>query len=370
MAGKRKGRFLVVAVIGIGGLIGSHYWAMGKIEEAIRTGIQEETAYPPILKGFTGMIPTGSFSLDYLEVKSQVEENLLELKTSNVSLHIDPAKYLSGQYELKTLDIEAILVSFSIPEENLKLNGRFEVDAKSSVPGPLDNPEGSLWAQEAEVRLDSLTAALGLNEWDILSKAALKLMPLNIVPEEGLRGPVEFDFKGLLTPNEESNLLLAKGNYDSASQTLEIDATLSSVVFPTRIKWLEEWLRGQEGVEVAELIESGSLSYRISGSLEGDVFKGNMTLRLLQPHFGKELRVLVEEFPIGTSLLDLLEEGVDPIEIGPIEIDENLVTPEIESATLILAGLTREFFELNSRRGPQGLLDLFGAKQSSKPKEN
>ncbi|MCA9439178.1 MAG: hypothetical protein KC964_00105 [Candidatus Omnitrophica bacterium] len=359
MAGKKKGCFVVFMVLIGAGLFGANYWAVSGIGNGIREAILEETDFPPVLKGFTGVIPMGRFSADYLEAKTRIEENLLEIKTTDISLHLDPAKYLRELYEIRNLQVESVVASYAMPEENLSFQGRFAIVANSTQSGPDDNPPGSLWTEELKVRLKSLDANYRNRELNLLNKANLELLPVNFVPEAGLQGQTDFHFEGFLTPDETTDRVKIDGTYQSENQHLRVEASLNSLQFPPRVKWIDQWLQEGEGVQLADVISSGSVSYRIHGEMEGNIFKGEMWLRALRPRFGKALRDLAEDYPVA-PLLDLLERQSETIELGPIQIDEDLSTPILESGALIIGGLTKEFFELSSQNNSgESLIDLF-----------
>ena len=359
MAGKKKGCAILFLLIGVAVLFGANYWAVGKIGSGIREAILGETDFPPVLKGLSGVLPMGRFSADYLEVKSRIEEHLVVLKTTDISLHLDPKKYLQEQYDIRSLRVDTLDASYSIPEEDLTFQGRFGVEANSSISSPATNPPGSLWAERLEVQLQSLKAKYRNRDLDLIQKAQFFLHPFNLVPETGLQGETVFDFAGQLTPEEDLNLLRVKGEYRSEDESLSMEAHLESVQFPTRVEWLDRWLE-EEGVQMTDLVTSGSASYRIKGDLEGDLFKGEMILRVLNPKFGPALRDLAKDGPTpAIRLMDLLEKQTEVVEIGPIRIEEDLSTPFVESSQYLVGGLASAVMKLTAKEEGGSVIDLF-----------
>lgn len=358
---------LLLGVVGL--LVGGHWWAIRGIENSLRESIQDEAGYPPLIKGFTGLLPLGKFSLDSMQVKADIEGALLELQSGSVQLHLSPPAFLSDRYEIRSLRIPLLKTEFNQPDQNARVWGDVKIEASSSAPGPADAPEGTLWAEALDIQASGVKGSLSGKEWELINLATLRAVPFQLVPEIGVAGPMDFDLRGRLTPDDQGDLFFAKGAIDATGARFDIDAGLSALRFPTRIPWIDPLLSEEEGVVSSDFIQSGSLSYRLTGKLEGDVFKGAMILRAHQPKFGTALRDLAKEasesIPVDLNLLlDAIESRTETIEIGPFDLDENLATPEIESAPLLLGGLTRELFKLSTGGGGDSPFNLF-----QRPKE-
>jgi hypothetical protein len=339
--GRKK--WMILLIVFLAGLAGVHEWVVLRIKGIASDTLRDSSNYPARIQSLRGFLPTGVFWAKNAEFKTTFGDDSVDWKIPDLYLNLNPECFFTNRYSIEDLAARNLTWLVRLRGLRAKLGGDLTVLASSRAAPPDDLPEDTVWSEYLELVTNHPAGEINEVAIDLIRKTSLRVEPFSFRNGEPVL-PFDFDLRVCLTDDDGGPVFLARGRQDQLNHHVEADLRAVAVDLPTVERYLEtaavlDPAMGEIGKIARSWIEGGSFSIRLQTSVTEKTAEGQLTIRLLGPRFGQELKRQQLADQSLEPFLEAFEGRTDTIQLGPVSFKEDLTTSKEEAWDMIQTGL-------------------------------
>jgi hypothetical protein len=255
----------------------------------------------------------------------------------------------SGIWDLQSVAIRNAAWKVALPGALGNIEGVLNAQAEAETPAPDGLPRDTIWSGTARVEVPSVRGAFRGKPLDLVYQSRLTLTPFSL-RDGAPHLPYDFQLVANLTELEGGAALQARGHHVPLEKNLDADIQLVGIDPPLveRYLVLAHESRELRDFRIADWVEDGSFSVRLTAHARLTKVNGEISFRFLKVRFGSEVHEVLPEGEVAQKMLGLFEGRTDTVQLGPIPFTEDLATPKEEAWDQIQRGLLAALLKAGS----------------------